>query len=115
MKYRYWEAWDLCTRYPSIKNDGTYEVWSHNIKLNTKEVFLKQCCGVAPAVWKSTRRPQGMSTGWICSVCDGPVEYEQQELSYGSIVNSSPRISVCECGAEKANTTHAFYCPKYNP
>jgi hypothetical protein len=75
-----------------------------------KEVFLKNCCGSAPAVWKAS------AGGWTCSECGSPRPYEEQQLDFGSVTTlMPPGPKKCDCGGDKANTTHAFYCSVYKP
>lgn len=107
--YRYWRhtrcmfvSHDLCMMgFATNKIHHDYEFAGYT------EVFLKQCCGSAPKIWKSG--------DWHCNECDSIVEFEQQmELPVTGFGSLHRLPDVCECGADKVMTTHSSWCPKYN-
>lgn len=68
---------------------------------------MKPCCGNVPTIWTKGQ--------WQCSECDGVVTYQEKQMSLDNLFDSDPVVAVtCDCGAEKAKTTHAFWCSKGN-
>lgn len=49
------------------------------------------------------------------AVLDELIKREELRLSCQVYSIKASRVPVCECGAEKTNTTHSDWCPIYNP
>lgn len=76
--------------------------------LEAKEVFLKSCCPGYPSIWNYDLNQ------WTCFKCEKKVEYTEEQLEFATVTTLKPSPS-CDCGGEKAKTTHAFYCSAYKP
>lgn len=63
------------------------------------DIMCAFCGGAVP-------QPMDGSIQLVCASCTKEAEEKTGRTA-------EPTSRACECGAEKANTSHAFWCPKH--
>lgn len=66
------------------------------------------CCGVAPSIWN------GNIGSWECSECGSNIIYKGLVDELFILPVGHLKETKCDCGGEKAKTTHANWCSKGN-